>query len=203
VLDPGCLARLVEGFFQRQGGPCVVGATKVPHEREEASSRWLFRFKQRMSPAVNYPHGCCLLVQAALFDRGIPDRYTCDDGYFCYEMLQRVPDEVSERMALIPTARCHYWVGAERGRLLPRLRRILVHHVVFLADYPSPVGAKYLSEYLYPGFWPLSRVPPLGAPRAARWLLQSLHFAFLSGTALELGVRGAIGRPLREIRWGS
>jgi hypothetical protein len=203
LLDRGCLARLVEGFLQRQAGPCVVGATKVPHQREEASSRWLFRFKQRMAPAMNYPHGCCMLVDAALFDRGIPDRYTCDDGYFCYEMLQRVPDEASFRMALIPEARCHYLVGAERGRLVSRLRRILLHHVIFLADYPPPVGSKYLGEYLYPGFWPLSRVPPRGAPGARRWLLQSFHFALLSGTALELWVRGVIGRPLRAVRWGS
>lgn len=202
VLDAGCLTRLVEGFLRCPDGPCVVGATKVPHERDETASRWLFRCKQRMSPAVNYPHGCCMLVEAGLFDRGIPDRYTCDDGYFCYEMLQRAPDDASARIALIPDARCHYWVGADRGRLLPRLRRILLHHVIFLADYPAPVGGKYLGEYLYPGFWPLSRVPPRGAPGATRWLLQSLHFAFLSATALELGVRGAVGRPLRAVRWG-
>ncbi|MEM9556297.1 MAG: hypothetical protein AAGC60_18725 [Acidobacteriota bacterium] len=204
-LEPGCLARLVAGFLERAGGPRVVGAVKVPHRREEAASRWLFRLKQHMDPAVNYPHGCCMMVDASLLDRGIPARYTCDDGYFCYEILQRVPEQAAQRLALVDEAVCHYSVGAARGRLLPRLRRLLLHHLVFLADYPPPVGARYLSDYLYPGFVPISRRPASDGRRSGplRWGLQAFHFTCLSAIALELAVRGLIGRPLREIRWSS
>jgi len=204
LLMPACLAHLVKGFLRRDGRPCVVGGTKIPRQREATASRWLFRLKQRMDPATNYPHGCCMLVDASLFDRGIPDRYCCDDGYFCYEMLRRAPDECEERLALIPEALCQYWVGADRGRLLPRLRRLLLNHVVFLADYPHEVGEKYLSDYLYPGFWPISRVATKDGVKISdptRWSLQLFHLLCLSSIAFELVVRGIVGHPLREIHW--
>ncbi len=200
-LGEACLARLIDDFVARPA-PCVVGATKIPHERTEAASRWLFRVKEVMQPATNYPHGCCMLVDRSLLQRGIPPRYRCDDGYFCFEVLRRTP-RTSEHLVLVPGATCDYLVGADRGRFVGKLKRVLLNHVVFLADYPPAVGLRYLREMLYPGFWPLARWDGRGGVRvaAARWVLQAIHLSCLVATAMGLGIRGVLGRPLREIRF--
>ena len=84
-----------------------------------------------------------------------------------------------------------------------RLRRLLLHHAVFLSDYPPRVGLRYLGSFLYPGFGPLARYGGGEAPRSSplRWSLQALHLLLLLMIVAELALRGLAGCPLRQIRW--
>jgi hypothetical protein len=201
-LAPRCLSRLVQRF--RQGGAGgAVGATKVAHRRPEWASRLLFRAKQSMQTAENYPHGCCILVDAAVVRRGIPERYVSDDGFVCFELLAPSRPDPLDKLQLVPEAECHYTVGAPRGRLLLRLRRLQLNHHVFLADYPPDVGRYYVRHMLFAGLWPIApwdRSAPAGAA-LVRWQLKAVHFGLFCAIGAELALRGRAGRPLREIPW--
>ncbi|MEU5085250.1 hypothetical protein [Streptomyces sp. NPDC021356] len=198
----GCLARMVRDFLAA-GCRGAVGATKVPHTKQYATSRLLARAKAVAAPAVNYPHGCCILVATDVVSGGMPGRYVSDDGYVCFRLLDaRLPDPLAH-LRLVPDARCHYFVAGPAGETRRRIRRLLLNHLVDLADWPLPAARYYFRHVLFSGLWPLtgfdgSRGVRHGARKAAiKWL----YFAWFASVGAELYLRGLAGRPLRRIEW--
>ncbi|MFH8217829.1 hypothetical protein ACH4C2_01390 [Streptomyces sp. NPDC018057] len=202
TLAEGCLARLVRDFLAA-GCRGAMGATKVPHTKEFTTSRLLARAKAIAAPAADYPHGCCILVATDVVSGGLPGRYVSDDGYVCFRLLDPdLPDPLA-RLRLVPDARCHYFVAGPAGETRRRIRRLLLNHLVDLADWPLPVARHYFRHVLFSGLWPLtgfdgSRGLRHGAQKAAiKWL----YFAWFAGLGAELYLRGLAGRPLRRIEW--
>jgi hypothetical protein len=193
-LEDGCLRHLIASF-REGGGRGAVGATKQPRPRRNLASRLLYHLKRAADPAGNYPHGCCILVDTAVVADGIPERYGSDDGFVCFELLR--PE---------PAAACVHQVGATAaGDTVRRINRMLLHHHLFLADYPPAKGRYYFREILFHGLWPLApwdrRSPPGRA--LAKWALKIPYFLWFAGVGLNLAVRGALGRPKRRKAWGS
>ncbi|OLZ73454.1 hypothetical protein AV521_05145 [Streptomyces sp. IMTB 2501] len=201
-LDPGCLARLV-GDFLTAGCRGASGATKIPHTKEFATSRLLARAKAIAAPATNYPHGCCILVATDVLSGGMPGRYVSDDGYICFRLLDPALPDPLARLRLVPDAHCHYYVAGPAGETRRRIRRLLLNHLVDLADWPLPAARYYFREVLFAGMWPLtgfdsSQGRRRGAQKAAiKWL----YFLWFAGVGGELYLRGLTGRPLRGIEW--
>ena len=204
-LEEGCLAHLISSFRQG-GGRGAVGATKRPVARRNLASRLLFHLKRTADPAGNYPHGCCILVETAVVAGGIPERYGSDDGFVCFELLRPHESNPLALLRLEPAAGCVHQVGgAAAGETVRRINRMLLHHHLFLADYPPAVGRYYFREILFHGLWPLApwdrRSPPGRA--LAKWALKVPYFLWFAGVGLGLAVRGAVGRPKRRKTWGS
>ncbi|WP_231631734.1 hypothetical protein, partial [Streptomyces clavuligerus] len=202
TLDPGALAHLVTAF--REGG-CrgAVGATKVPHTKEFATSRTLARAKEITATATGYPHGCCILVGTDVVAGGLPGRYLSDDGYICFRLLAPGEPDPLARLRLVPDAICHYYVAGPAGETRRRIRRLLLNHLVDLGDWPLPVARHYFRHVLFAGVWPLtdwdgSRGRRLGLQKAA---LGWLYLGWFTKVAAELGLRGVLRRPLRRIEW--
>ncbi|MDX3852344.1 hypothetical protein [Streptomyces sp. AK02-01A] len=202
TLEPACLAHLVGDFLD---GGCrgAVGATKIPHAKPQTTSRLLHRAKAVAGPATNYPHGCCILVATDVMAGGMPDRYVSDDGYVCFRLLDPdLPDPLAH-LRLVPGARCHYHVAGPAGETRRRIRRLLLNHLVDLADWPLPVTRHYFRHILFPGMWPLtgwsgSKGVAQGVGNAAiKWV----YFGWFAAVGAELYLRGLFRRPLRGIRW--
>ena len=201
-LHSHCLVRLVDKFV-RNRAKGAVGATKIPAIRDNLTSRLLQSVKGITESATNFPHGCCMMVETEALLGGIPDRYSSDDVYVCFRLLNpRAPNPL-ERLELVRDARCTYSPG---GRFLPTLakvRLILLNQCVFLADWPPETTRYYFKHILFIGLW------PLGAWDGARgWLrgiaklmLQWLYFALFVLAGAELVVRGFLRAPLRRIAW--
>lgn len=202
TLEPGCLTALVRGFLD---GDCraAVGATKVPRATRHLTSRLLHRAKAVAAPATSYPHGCCMLVPAAVVAGGLPDRYVSDDGYVCFRLLDPDRADPLHQLRLVPGARCHYHVAGPAGETRRRIRRLLLNHLIDLADWPLPVARCYFGRILFRGMWPLTRWdgsrPVAGALGNA--LIKWLYFCWFSAVAAELYLRGLLGRPLRRVGW--
>ncbi|MER6910211.1 hypothetical protein ABT354_00855 [Streptomyces sp. NPDC000594] len=202
TLDPGALARLVTAF-RAAGCRGAVGATKVPHTKEYATSRALARAKEISATATSYPHGCCILVGTDVVAGGMPGRYLSDDGYVCFRLLApELPDPLA-RLRLVPDAICHYYVAGPAGETRRRIRRLLLNHLVDLADWPLPVARHYFRHVLFAGVWPLtgwdgSRGRRHGLKKAA---IGWLYFGWFAKVAAELCLRGVARRPLRRIEW--
>ncbi|MER5358441.1 hypothetical protein [Streptomyces sp. NPDC002785] len=202
TLEPGCLARLVRDFLAA-GCRGAVGATKIPHTKEFRTSRLLARAKAIAAPATNYPHGCCILVATDVMAGGMPGRYISDDGYVCFRLLDpRLADPLSH-LRLVPDARCHYYVAGPAGETRRRIRRLLLNHLVDLADWPLPVARHYFRHVLFGGMWPLtgfdgSRGRRFGLGKSAiKWL----YFGWFAGLGAGLYLRGLFNRPLRQVDW--
>jgi hypothetical protein len=195
---PGTFERLHDAYV-RAGRHLAVGASKVGVARSDATSRTLRWLKGRTRPAVNYPHACCLLVDPAILAPGIPPRYVSDDGYICFKLLDAESPDPFRRLRLVEGARCVHYVGGGRRQSVRRIRRMLLNHHVYLADFPLDVSRFYFREILFPGLWPLASRPERF--RALDWTLQFLYFLWFASVGLELAVRGLCGRPLREIAW--
>ncbi|WP_229910425.1 hypothetical protein [Streptomyces fumanus] len=202
VLAEGCLSALVRDFLAA-GCRGAVGATKIAHTHTYATSRLLSRAKAIAAPATGYPHGCCLLVATDVVSGGLPGRYLSDDGYVCYRLLDpALPDPLAQ-LRLVPDARCHYYVAGPAGETRRRIRRLLLNHLVDVADWPLPVVRYYIGHVLFGGMWPLtgfdsSRGVRHGVQKA---LIKWLYFAWFAGVGGELYARGLLGRPLRGIEW--
>jgi hypothetical protein len=202
VLEPHCMQRMIRDFLAR-GCRGAVGATKIPHAREFVTSRLLHRAKAIAAPATNYPHGCCILVALDVIAGGIPDRYVCDDGYVCFRLLAPQDPDPLRDLRLVPDALCHYHVAGPAGQTRRRIRRLLLDHLIYLADWPLPVSRYYFQRVLFHGMWPLagwdaSRGWRIGMAKAGiKWL----YFAWFARVAAELYLRGILGRPLRQVQW--
>lgn len=197
-----CLARLVAAF--REGGSRgAVGATKIPYASAHVTSRLLHRAKAIAAPAMNYPHGCCILVATSVVAGGIPDRYVSDDGYVCFRLLDPAAADPLHNLRLVPDARVHYQVAGPAGATRRRIRRLLLNHHVYLADWAYPTSRYYFREILFLGLWPLapwdfSQGVRTGCQKTAiKWL----YFLWFAAIGAELYVRGLCGRPLRAVAW--
>ncbi|WP_211275451.1 hypothetical protein [Actinoplanes rectilineatus] len=201
-LEPGCLAAMIEDFV-RGGCRGAVGGTKVPHARKYATSRLLHRLKALTATATNYPHGCCLLVERAVVSGGIPDRYLCDDGYVCFRLLDPEAADPLRHLRLVPDARCHYEVAGPAGQTGRRIRRLLLNHVIYLADWSYPVSRHYFRSILFSGMWPLTDLDRSVGLRhgAAKSAIKWIYFCWFGRTAAELWFRGLFRCPLRQVQW--
>jgi hypothetical protein len=201
-LDRDCLANMFKRFIAK-GMRGAVGATKQPHAREQLTSRLLFRAKAIAAPATNYPHGCCIVVETSVLGDGIPDRYASDDGYVCFELIDPTKPNPLENLELVPDAICHYYVAGPAGETSRRIRRLLLNHHIYLADYPLPVAKYYFQHVLFNGLWPLA---PWDASRGFRFGLikgsiKWTYFVLFAAVGIELYLRGLLGRPLGHVRW--
>lgn len=196
-LAPGAIEQLYRAY-DAAGRGIAVGAAKVAVTRASSTSRAMQWSKRRTRTAVNYPHACCMLLDPALLAPGIPTRYVSDDGYICFRLLRPDRGDPFELLRLVPGARCLHHVGGPPRQALGRVHGILLSVHVFLADFPPPVSRCYFREILFPGFRPLG-ARPASAP--LDWLVQAAWFAWFVVVGCELAVRGALGRPLRDIGW--
>ena len=203
LLAPQCLVRLVEAFVVRRNSEGAVGATKTLQPGRTATSRALSRCKQLMQSSMNFPHGCCMLVQTSLLAGGIPNRYQSDDVYVCFRLLSPSSQNPLLHMELVANACCTY--GSAGGMLarIKKLRRILLNQHVFLADWPRETAVCYFKNIMFPGLWPInafdrSNGPVLGvAKMGLQWLYFSLFLLF----GMELLLRGFAATPLRRVGW--
>jgi hypothetical protein len=203
-MEAGALQRMVASFLER-GCQGAVGATKIPHPKPYVTSKLLYRAKQVAAPATNYPHGCCILVATSVVIGGIPDRYLSDDGYVCFRLLDPDLDDPQRYLHLVPDARCHYLVAGPAGQTRRRIRRLLLNHHVYLADWPIPVSRYYFHRILFPGMWP---VAGWDGQRGFCTALQNaaikwLYFCWFVAVGAELWLRGLVNRPLRRLTWST
>lgn len=202
-LEPRCLERMF-ARFDAKGGRGAVGATKIASARPYLTSRVLARAKAISAPATNYPHACCILAALSVLRGGIPDRYASDDGFVCFSLLDPTLPDPLVWLELVPDARCHYYVAGPAGETVRRIRRLLLNHHVYLADYPLPVARCYFRHILFYGMWPLAPFDRAngiirGVQKAAiKWA----YFALFAAVGMELYLRGLAHRPLRGVTWG-
>jgi hypothetical protein len=198
-LEMDCVPRLVRAFRAR-GARGAVGAEKVGLSRGNLTSALLRWLKAQTRPACNVPHACCMVIDPRALAPGIPPRYVCDDGYISFTLLRPDADDPFQELHIVPGARCRHIIGGPPLQSIRRIRRLLLNHHIYLADFPPEVSAFYLRRVLFPGFWPIGAAAG-GHPRPLRWTLQAGYFAAFVAVGLELALLGMTGRPLREIRW--
>ncbi|WP_442505063.1 hypothetical protein SH528x_003834 [Novipirellula sp. SH528] len=202
-LEPNCISQLVEEW-KSVTHPCAVGAKKIGSAHGTTSGRALKWAKEFTRPAMNYPHGCCILVSFPVLRNGIPLRYVSDDGFVCFELLRPISADPMDRLIISSKAVCRFTVGVSTfGGNVRRIRRILMNHAVFLADYPYEKSMLYMQNCLFWGLWPLAPIerPSLRLSVVIRWALKLLYFVFFCVVVLEIILRGIIGRPRRVIPW--
>lgn len=201
-LEPGCLVNMIRDFV-RGGCRGAVGGTKVPHARQYVTSRLLYQLKALTATATDYPHGCCLVVERGVVSGGIPDRYVSDDGYVCFRLLDPDHADALHDLRLVPDARCHYEVAGPAGQSGRRIRRLLLNHSIYLADWTYPVARHYFRNILFSGMWPLTDFDRSVGLRhgAAKSAVKWVYFCWFSRTAAELYLRGLFRRPLRQVQW--
>ncbi len=197
-LRPGCITALYRAY-RDHGSGLAVGATKIGLSRQNRASRLLRWLKQQTKAATNYPHACCMLIDPRLFDNGIPLRYVSDDGYICFSLLRPAAADPFHLLRLVPEAECTHYVGGPAGQSARRIRRMLLNHHIYLADFPVETARFYFRAILFPGFWPLGT--RLAGFSPLRWVLQLFYFCWFLRTGLELAIRGLLNRPLHQIAW--
>jgi len=201
-MEPHCLRRLTTRFVNKRGRG-AVGATKIPRTATTATSRVLRRAKGVSGSAMNFPHGCCMLVEMAVLAGGIPDRYPSDDVYVCFRLLSPRASDPLEHLELVPDARCTYTSGGAFLPTIGKIRRILLNQHVYLADWPIETARCYFQHVLFTGLWPLVRWDGTRGPRIgiAKLAMQWLYFMFFLLAGAELILRGFLRAPLRRIGW--
>ena len=203
MLEPHCLAYLLEAFTT-QGRLGAVGARKVGHPKSHRASQWLHRMKNITQPATNYPHSCCMLVAMDVVRGGIPSRYGSDDGYVCFELLDPEAANPLHHLKLVPEAVCHHEVGGTWLETLSRLRRMLLNHHIFMADYDQRTAGFYFSEVLFFGLWPFARFDRSRGLKfgLAKWGIKLIYATWFAAIGAELILRSVAGRPLNRVAWG-
>lgn len=204
LLAKDCLSHMATRFRAKGWRGCV-GATKLASPKPYATSRLILAAKAVIEPALCYPHGCCILVEMSVVSGGIPHRYTSDDGYVCFQLLDPSLPNPLEWLELVPDARCHYHVGGPARETYRRIRRILLHHHIYLADWPIAVSRYYFRHVLFFGLWPLA---PFDRSRGwwfgfRKCVLKWLYFGWFIAVGAELYARGLLSRPLRRVPWGT
>lgn len=203
ILKQDCLKYLIKDFLNLTE-PGAVGANKIGIPVTNKSSKIFFKLKSVTTPAMNYPHGCCMLVSAELIKNGIPERYHSDDGYICFELIRPNKDNPFDLLKITNKAICYHFVGGELKNILKRIRRLLLFHVIFMADYPINVATYYFKYSLFYGLWPLAPWDRNKTPILSlfKWLLKAIYFMVFVTVAIELAIRGIINKPLEKINWG-
>lgn len=201
-LEPKCLVYLVEKFI-KMPSPCAVGAKKIAASYTGWHSRVLKKIKLLTQPAMNYPHGCCILVSPEVIIKGIPNRYCSEDGYICFELISPNEKDPFYRLCIVPESICHHYVGAKTLKeTLQKIRRLLLNHIIFMADYPKEVSIYYFQFSLFYGLWPLSpwSTKLSLTKRLLAWPIKMIHFSWFVITGLEVIIRAMINRPV-SINW--
>ena len=197
-LRRGAIERLYS-VYSAAGRPLAVGAVKVGVSRRNPTSRVMRWSKHRTHTAISYPHSCCMLLDPRLLAPGIPRRYTSDDAYICFRLLRPEQANPLDLLRLVPEAQCVHFIGGPGLQAIRRVRGILLNVHVLLSDFREDVSRYYFREILFPGFWPLGSVPSIARPFS--WMVQALYFSWFAAVGLELALRGACRRPLRDIGW--
>ena len=202
--SPGCFSRLV-GAYLGSKQPIALGARKIGQPFETRSSAILHRLKGFTQPAENYPHACCMIVSMEVITPEIPRIYSSDDGYICFRLLDAADANPLHRLVLIDEAYCYHRVGGrDAGEIFSRIRRMLLHHHLFLSHAAPSNSRHYLGSILFFGMWPFV---PFDATKGVRrglikCALKYVYAAWFAKIGLELILRGLRNRPLREISWG-
>lgn len=199
---PGCAERLV-GRFEERGRTGAVGASKVALATSDRTSRLLRRLGPTTAPRRNYPHACCMLVDARVVAGGIPTRLGSDDAYVLFELLDPGAADPFHALEVLPDAHCRFVRAGTPGSVVRRLRSTLFSHIMHMADYPWAKARVYFEETLFHGLWPLApwdgrRGPARGT---VRWAVKAVHFCWFTAAGSALLVRGCAGRPLRRAPW--
>lgn len=200
----GCFRGLVDSYLAAER-PVAIGARKIGRPFETRSSALLHRLKSFTQPAENYPHACCMIVSIDVIAPEIPPIYSSDDGYICFRLLEPGAANPLCRLGLIEGAFCYHWVGGrDAGEITSRIRRMLLHHHLFLSHAEPAQARYYLGSILFFGLWPWVRFDASkGVGNGAiKCLLKYVYAVWFAKIGLELIVRGMARRPLREIRWG-
>ncbi len=204
LLDPDCLRNLIEAYLSNSARPLAVGAKKTGLALEGLSSRLLHKVKSFTKPAENYPHACCMIVSLSIIAPRIPPIYSSDDGYICFELLEPRSLEPLQRLIVHSEATCRHFVGGPARHSLARIRRMLIHHHLFLSHYGIDKARYYAREMLFYGFWPFSGMNfREGVGFAlAKWGLKFAYALWFAQIWLELIVRGIVKAPIGEVFWG-
>jgi len=204
AFSEGCFSRMIAAYLESPR-PIAIGARKIGQPFQTRASSVLHKLKSFTQPAENYPHACCMIVSMDVIAPEIPPIYSSDDGYICFRLLAAEQPNPLARLVLIEEAYCYHWVGGrDAGEITSRVRRMLLHHHLFLSHGRRVDARYYLAELLFFGMWPL--VPfdrTKGFRRGAiKCLLKYVYALWFAKIGVELILRGLSGRPLREIVWG-
>lgn len=200
----GAWSRLIDRFVEK-GAVGAVGVVKRPLAGEPTAARLMFGIKRVTAPAVDYPSGCGMLVEASRLRRGIPARYFSDDGYVCFELLRPGAHDPFEQLELVPGAECQHVIDAPAGAALRRIRRHMITHAVFMADYPLATSRFYFRHLLFAGLFPLAPFDrSRGVVRGVQKLgVKAIYFGLFAAIVGDLFVRGLSNRPMRSFQHGS
>jgi hypothetical protein len=203
VLSSECVGILIRQF-REHGYQGAIGPRKFGRPKRFRASRCLHSAKELMkTPATRYPHGCCILVEAAHLSQGIPTRYVCDDGYICFELLR--PNRQNPQALLIVSdrGRCDHFVGGTWPEIYFRIRRSLLNLAIFVADYDWEIGHYFLSNIQFAGLWPLGSLETQnGYGRAVKkWILKAILFLWFGEICGELLIRALFRVPFSSISW--
>jgi len=199
-----CFSRVIAAWLDAPD-PTAIGARKIGKAFDSRPSVLLHKLKGFTQPAENYPHACCMIVSIEVISPKIPEIYSSDDGFICFRLLDASAPDPLGRLALIDDGYCYHMVGGrDTGEITSRIRRMLLHHHLFLS-HAEPANARYyLSKILFFGMWPW--VPfdsSKGLGRGAvKCLLKHIYALWFAKIGVELILRGFGKRPLREINWG-
>lgn len=201
-LHPECISMMLNEL-RTMPTPAAVGARKMPHSSADRISQVLKRAKAVVPSAMNYPHGCAMMVTFDVIEKGIPTKYDSDDGWVCFQLLDPYQGDPLWRMKLVPGARVTYTVGGRFRPTVLRLRRQRIGQILLAADADPAKASAYFKNCFLEG---MHFVPKSSGPTRVRleqviysWIHTVLSFAVL----MELLARGIIGRPLTHINWGS
>lgn len=203
--NDGCFSRML-GAYLAAPRPIAIGARKIGRPFETRASAVLHTLKGFTQPAENYPHACCMIVSIEVISPEIPPIYSSDDGYICFRLLAPAEADPLRRLVMVDGAYCHHWVGGrDAGEISSRIRRMLLHHHLFLSHSEPAQARYYLRSMLFFGLWPwvaFDTSKGLGHG-TIKCLLKHVYAIWFAKIGFELIVRGIVGRPLREISWGS
>lgn len=205
VLGEDAIRHLCDAY-EASDKPCAVGARKIPHPKSHRTSKVLNACKKIMStPSTRYPHGCCIVITAERFSKGIPARYVCDDGFICFELIDTDAADPQARLSICEESVCHHTVGGRFMETVRRVRRSLLSVVVFCLDYPSDTSIYYLKRIHFAGLWPFS---PLDGSKGMalalkKWVLKFVLFVWTAKIFFELVLRGLADRGLTHIDWAA
>lgn len=204
TLKSACIENLIFSFLN-ENEPIAIGATKIGSpDIKYQSSKFLAKVKEYTQPATSYPHACCMIVSASILSQGFPARYTSDDGYICFELINPSDENPLRQLQLIENAVCYHIVGGDFKSTYTRIKRMLRHHYIFIADYPWEKSKFYIKELLLFGLWPISSFDSSKgvAFGLKKWLLKLLYLTIFLGIGAGLIFRAIAGCPLKNISWG-
>lgn len=193
---------IITEYYKREKSAVCGAKKKFVFEEGKASKLFKFSKKQVKSP-IDYPHACCMLFNPKDFPKGIPLRYISDDGYVCFKKINTQLENPVKNLVIVEDCVCLTTSGGQTKEVTARIRRIMLSHILLLADFPASTSKYFLKNILFSGFWPIS---PLNFKRNIlgffiRYIFQFIYLIWLLTTAFELIARGLLKIPIKEIKW--